>query len=171
MDERIHSQDEALLVDTFHDGIAFLREIPMFANLEDVELARLCQIATTRRCPAGTVLLEEGQMNDALCMIRKGIVELYSHAAPDEPFMKLGRGRFFGQVSMFDPAPASASVVARTKVEVMSLREHHLCDLLIAYPEIGVRLLAAIIRDMARRHHTMMKKMRELSPDFVWPHS
>jgi CRP/FNR family transcriptional regulator len=157
-------QEEARLVSVFKPDIEFLREIPMFANLEDVELARLCQVASHRRYPAGTILLEEGQINGALYMVRKGQVELSRHRTLGEPFVKLGRGRFFGQVSMFDPAPVSATVTAVTNVEVMCLKERPLCDLLIAYPEIGLRLMAAIIRDLAKRYHTLVKRICEIAP-------
>src|ERR1051325_8065356 len=77
-------QEEARLVAVFKTEIEFLREIPMFANLEDVELARLCQVASHRRYPAGTVLLGEGQVNGVLYMVRKGFVELSRHHTHDE---------------------------------------------------------------------------------------
>jgi CRP/FNR family cyclic AMP-dependent transcriptional regulator len=155
-------EDEDRLVGVFKNDIEFLREIPMFANLEDVDLARLCQVAHVRRYPAGAILLEEGQMNDSLCMIRKGSVELIHRRNHGVPFLKLGRGRFFGQVSMFDPAPSSATVQAVTNVEVMCLKERPLCDLLIAYPEIGLRLMAAVVRDLAKRYHTLVRRVHDL---------
>lgn len=153
------------MVRAFKKDIEFLRCIPMFASLKDVELARLCQIATFRTYHAGDVLLEEGRTNDLLFMIRKGSVELVSKRTGAEPFLQLERGRFFGQVSMFDPAPASATVRARETVEVMCLRERPLCDLLIAYPEVGVRLMAAIVGDLAKRYHTLVRRLRDLAPD------
>ncbi len=163
--ETLQGKDEARLVDVFRQDVEFLRLMPMFSKLEDVELARLCQVATVRKYDAGSVLLEEGRINDALYMVRRGSVELNSRRTMGQPFLTLGRGRFFGQVSMFDPAPASASVVAKTNVEVMCLRERPLCDLLIAYPEVGLRLMAAIIRDLAKRYHTMVRRVVELTPD------
>ena len=158
------ADDESRLVRVFQKQVEFLRSVPIFKNLEDIDLGRLCQVATVRRYPADSVLLPEGQMNDALYLIEHGTVELSSRRTNGEPFLRLGHGRFFGQVSMFDPAASSATVTARTNVEVMVLRERPLCGLLVAYPEVGVRLLAAIIRDMARRHHTMIKRLRELAP-------
>jgi CRP/FNR family transcriptional regulator len=153
--------EEARLVTVFRDDIEFLREIPMFTNLEDIDLARLCQVATHRSYSRGDLLLEERQVNDTLFMVRKGFVELSSHHTSGEAFLKLGRGRFFGHVSMFDPAPSSATVTAVTNVEVICLRERPLCDLLIAYPEVGLRLMAAVVRDLARRYHTLVKRIQD----------
>lgn len=153
------------MVHAFEKEIEFLRCIPMFSCLKDVELARLCQIATFRSYHAGDVLLEEGRTNDLLFMIRRGSVELISQRTGAEPFLQLDRGRFFGQVSMFNPAPASATVRARETVEVMCLRERPLRDLLIAYPEVGVRLMAAIVGDLAKRYHSLVRRLRDLAPD------
>jgi hypothetical protein len=49
--------------------------IPMFADRGDLELARLLQTAAFRDYPAKSILLEEGPINDALDLIRKGTVQ------------------------------------------------------------------------------------------------
>jgi CRP-like cAMP-binding protein len=153
--------DETQLIKSFRSDITFLRTIPMFADLADIELARLLQVASFRDFPAKTVLLEEGVMNDALYLIRKGSVEFFHYGKNPEPFLTLGRSRFFGHVSMFDPAPASATVRAATDVEVICLRSSALNSLLLAHPAVGTRLLMAIIQDLAKRHRQMMQELKQ----------
>ncbi|MBI5393843.1 MAG: cyclic nucleotide-binding domain-containing protein [Verrucomicrobia bacterium] len=162
------TEDLQELVGDFRGEIAFLRTIPMFDELEDVELARLCQVTARRQYPAGSVLLAEGDLNDALYLIREGTVGLFHPAAAEKPFIELGRGRFFGQVSMFDPAPSSATVRSCTDVEVMCLRARPLADLFIQHPGTATRLLMAIIQDLAKRHRAMLQKVKD--PPFVERH-
>ena len=155
------TEDPKKLVEDFRGEIAFLRTISMFDELEDVELARLCQVTARRQYPAGSVLLAEGDLNDALYLIREGTVGLFHPAAAEKPLIELGRGRFFGQVSMFDPAPSSATVRAITRVEVMCLRTRPLGDLFIQHPGTATRLLMAIIQDLAKRHRVMLQKVKD----------
>jgi len=154
-------EDLKTLVEDFRSEVAFLRTIPMFNELEDVELARLCQVTARRQHPAGSVLLAEGDLNDALYLVREGTVGLFHPAAAAKPFIELGSGRFFGQVSMFDPAPSSATVRALTRVEVMCLRTRPLGDLFIQFPGTATRLLMAIIQDLAKRHRAMLQKVKD----------
>ncbi len=147
------------LVRTFQGQIAFLRTIPMFANLEDAELGHLCRVASTQRYAAGAVLLAEGQHNDALYLVCRGKVGLFHPAAAQHPFLELERGRFFGQVSMFDPGPSSATVRALPEVEAMCLRARPLADLSVHQPGAAMRLLRAIIQDLARRHRSMLQRI------------
>ncbi|MCX6901461.1 MAG: cyclic nucleotide-binding domain-containing protein [Verrucomicrobia bacterium] len=155
------TEDLTKLVNDFRDEIAFLRTIPMFDALGDVELARLCQVTARRQYPAGSVLLAEGDFNDALYLVREGTVGLFHPAAAPKPFIELGRGRFFGQVSMFDPAPSSATVRSCTDVEVMCLRARPLSDLFIQHPGTATRLLMAIIQDLAKRHRAMLQRVKD----------
>jgi len=157
-------QDAEKLVAVFKDDVAFLRSLPMFEELADLELARLCQVASRQSCPQGAVLLAEGQHNDALYLIRAGTVGLFHPATAAKPFLELARGRFFGQVSLFDPAPSSATVRALTDVEVLCIRTRPLGDLFIQYPGTATRLLLAIIQDLAKRYRAMLRKTEGAAP-------
>jgi CRP/FNR family cyclic AMP-dependent transcriptional regulator len=156
----IEGDDNTNLVKSFKSEITSLRQIPMFADLADADLAHLCQVALFRHYPAHSILLEEGVMNDALYIIRSGSVEFLNLGANSKPFLRLGRGRFFGQVSMFDPSPCSATVRAETDADVIILRSKVINELQIARPEVGTRLLMAIIQDFAKRHRSMIQAVK-----------
>jgi CRP/FNR family transcriptional regulator len=149
---------------TLQSEIRFLRSLPMFAEVDELELARLCQVLARQSYPQGAVLLAEGQINDALYLIREGAVGLFHPATAEQPYLQLERGRFFGQVSMFDPAPASATVRALTPVDVLCLRTRPLGDLFVMYPTVATRLLMAIIQDLARRHRALLQKFETSLP-------
>jgi CRP/FNR family cyclic AMP-dependent transcriptional regulator len=156
------NQKETQILKTFKHDIAFLRLIPMFSVSSNEELARLCQIAAFRKFTAGEIILEEGVMNDTLFIIRDGFVELFHYGSHPEPFLRLGRTRFFGQVSMFDPAPASATVRAATDVELICLSGTVFSDLLLTHPALGTRLLLAVVQDFAKRHRQMIQELKEV---------
>jgi CRP-like cAMP-binding protein len=156
------SSDE--LTKAFEKEIAFLRSLSMFAGVSEQELAHLCQVAFLRFFPTGAVLLDRGQRNDTLYLIREGRVGLFHQAQDAHAFLELERGSFFGQVSMFDPAPSSATVRARTDVKVMGLRAQALGDLVVGHPGTGMRLLMAIIQDLAKRYRTLLRKIESPAP-------
>lgn len=156
------SSDE--LTKAFEKEIAFLRSLPMFAGVDAEELAHLCQVTFLRHYPAGTVLIEERKLNDTLYLIREGRVGLFRPAQAPQPFLELERGRFFGQVSMFDPAPSSATVRACTDVEVLCLRTQALGDLVVGHPGAGMRLLLAIIQDLAKRYRALLNRIEKPVP-------
>jgi CRP-like cAMP-binding protein len=156
--------DAKTLTEAFKSDIAFLRSVPMFKELDDLELARLCQVAARQSCPQGAVLLAKRQHNDALYLIRAGTVGLFHPADAEQPFLQLEAGRFFGQVSLFDPAPSSATVRALTDVEVMCLRTQPLGDLFVQHPTAATRLLIAIIRDLAKRYRALLHKIETPAP-------
>ena len=50
----------------------FLRTVPLFADLDEADLDRLCAMVTAQRLTRGTVLFEEGDRGDSAYVIEHG---------------------------------------------------------------------------------------------------
>jgi CRP/FNR family cyclic AMP-dependent transcriptional regulator len=98
-----------------------LRSIPLFKDLTDADLAVINELASEKTVPKGTVILTEGTMGDSLYAIVTGRVKVFiGDEDGREIILKfLGPGDFFGEMSMIDEQPRSASVSA---VEVCTFR-------------------------------------------------
>ena len=89
-----------------------LKAVPFFTQLNDRELEVVRSVASERTYPKNAVVLTEGEMGDSLYMIQSGKVKVViGDEEGRELILKiLGPGDFFGEMSMIDKQPRSASV-------------------------------------------------------------
>src|SRR5512141_2055145 len=89
-----------------------LKAVPFFTQLADKELDLVRSVATEKHFPKNAVVLTEGEMGDSLFMIQSGKVKVFiGDEEGREIILKiLGPGDFFGEMSMIDKQPRSASV-------------------------------------------------------------
>jgi CRP/FNR family cyclic AMP-dependent transcriptional regulator len=89
-----------------------LKAVPFFTQLSDKELDFVRAAATEKTYPKNAVVLTEGETGDSLYMIQSGKVKVFiGDEEGREIILKiLGPGAFFGEMSMIDKQPRSASV-------------------------------------------------------------
>src|SRR5260221_7466240 len=89
-----------------------LKAVPFFTSLTDKELDVVRAAATEKNYPKNAVVLTEGETGDSLYMIQSGKVKVFiGDQEGREMILKiLGPGDFFGEMSMIDKQPRSASV-------------------------------------------------------------
>ena len=89
-----------------------LKAVPFFTQLSDKELDTIRAVAAEKSYPKNAVVLTEGEMGDSLYMIMTGKVKVFiGDEEGREIILKiLGPGAFFGEMSMIDKQPRSASV-------------------------------------------------------------
>jgi len=89
-----------------------IKAVPFFTLLSDRELDVIRAVASEKTYPKNAVVLTEGEMGDSLYMIQSGKVKVFiGDEEGREIILKiLGPGAFFGEMSMIDKQPRSASV-------------------------------------------------------------
>jgi CRP/FNR family cyclic AMP-dependent transcriptional regulator len=89
-----------------------LKAVPFFTQLSDKELDVVRAAATEKTYPKNAVVLTEGETGDSLYMIQSGKVKVFiGDEEGREIILKIiGPGAFFGEMSMIDKQPRSASV-------------------------------------------------------------
>ena len=94
------------------DRTVTLKAVPFFTQLSDRELDIVRGLAVEKNYPRSAVVLTEGEMGDSLYMIQSGKVKVFiGDEEGREIILKiLGPGAFFGEMSMIDKQPRSASV-------------------------------------------------------------
>jgi CRP-like cAMP-binding protein len=90
-----------------------VRAIPLFSGLADAELQFLAGQIDEVEIPAGTVLITERAWNGGFFVILEGVVDV---SVGGRHRRTLGPHDFFGEISMMELDPATATVVARTPV-------------------------------------------------------
>jgi CRP/FNR family cyclic AMP-dependent transcriptional regulator len=130
---------------------------PLFANM-DSEQTRALQASMTRiEMGRGEVLFHEGEPGDRLYVIAQGKIKLGRRSSDgrENLLAVLGPGEMFGELSLFDPGPrtATASVVADARL--LALGHQDLIDWLQSSPTVAKHLLEALARRLRRTNEAL----------------
>lgn len=130
-------------------GIAFLRP------LSDEDLESFAALLTTRECKSGERILEEGVAPDSFYIICDGVVHVRRRANAREMLMgRIGAGAFFGEVNLFDPGVATASIVAMKKVTLAVISYADFLQFMEANPKAGYQIASGLMRELSQRLRT-----------------
>lgn len=120
-----------------------LQRSPLFRGLAPATLERVAALATQRRYDAGEVICSQGDPGDALFAVVTGKVRI-STGADDgrEIFLNIMEpGDTFGEIALLDGGTRTATAIAATGCELVSLRRDHLFELLAREPQVALELL------------------------------
>lgn len=141
-------QDE-FLKNNNEELIAYMRDSRLFSHIPGDLLEQLVPLADLRVYKPDDEILVEGQENDRVFFLIRGAVEIYSGG---EFILDLKRqGDIFGEMSVISSKPASATVLAKTRVQVFTVKGRNIGR----YTDIDVerinhilyRLFAAVLTD------------------------
>ena len=137
------------------DGV--LAQVPLFAALEDDAAASLSALLSTRSVPRGHVVFREGDTGDRLFVVIDGKVKISrtSNDGRENLLAVLGSAEMFGELSLFDPGPRTATVSAVTDAVLASLDHDDLRPLLLERPAVAVQLLQALAQRLRRTNEAM----------------
>lgn len=123
-----------------------LRQAPLFSSLDDEAASALRASMGEAGLRRGEVLFHEGDSGDKLYIVLDGKVKL-GRSSPDgrESLLAiLGPGQMFGELSLFDPGPRSATVTAVTDTTFASLSHDDLLKWLDGRPMVANVLLSQL---------------------------
>jgi MFS family permease len=98
--------------------LVLLRNIPIFAPLPRLTLEQVASRLSRVRVPAGEVVFHHGDSGDRFYVIGDGEVTVMP---PGRPPVVLGPGGYFGEIALLREVPRTATVTARTEVELYAL--------------------------------------------------
>jgi CRP-like cAMP-binding protein len=122
-----------------------LADVPFFALLREEERAALAGRLEIKTAPAGETLFNYGDPGDSLYILRGGEVEIfYKNDLGERVLLEtLGAGDFFGELSLLDGGPRTASAVVTREMHAVTVDREDLSAFLQQHPEAAIPLLAA----------------------------
>jgi CRP-like cAMP-binding protein len=130
---------------TSPDRTAFLKKVPLFAALSVPDLRLLQGIGTLQRCAADAPIFGEDAAGDRLYVVLSGRVKIFTTAGSRTKILAyLEPGEFFGEMSLLDREPRSASSTALKASELLVIRKKDFRDLLIRYPHIAFEVMRTL---------------------------
>ncbi|GMA38283.1 Crp/Fnr family transcriptional regulator [Mobilicoccus caccae] len=134
-----------------------VRKAPLFAALDDEDVAALQATMSTSRLSRGEVLFREGEQGDRLYVIQAGKIKLGRSSADGRENLVaiLGPGEMFGELSVFDPGPRNATATAIAETHLIGLGNEALQQFLLSRPPVGQSLLAALAKRLRRTNDSL----------------
>lgn len=141
-----------------------LKDNKFFYDLDSIDFVVLEEYWQERTYRKGDVILEQGQPGIGLFLIVKGTVSITSRfpGGVGVFFGKLGIQDFFGEVSLLDAGPCSATITADTPTVCMFLDRNILIALRLTFPGIAARLVYGLGRYSAERISAILMTLPEL---------
>ena len=139
---------------------AFFRKIILFQDLEDRELEQVLSRTRPREFPAGRVIIQEGDPGDSVYIMISGEVEITKQLTlvldkdtPKERVMirlKAEDGVYFGEMSLLENDPRSATVTALSDCRVLELYQKDFLELVRNDPAMGLKVLLRLAQLLSR---------------------
>src|SRR6266540_3770335 len=131
---------------------ALFRKLSLFAELDDRELASIASVAKTRRYAKDDVIFHADESGDVFCIIREGKVKItmISPEGKEIILSMMGPGDFFGEMSLLDDEPRSATVVATEPLEVVTIWRTDFLEILRENFSITKKILIELSRRVRR---------------------
>ena len=106
------------------------------------------------------VLITEGGEQDSLYFVISGVLHVHTDTTEKRTLVaRIGPGETIGEVNLFDPTVASASVTAREFSQVWKANRRDLEAFMNAYPAAAARLMAGLLGEMSLRIRRMNDKL------------
>ncbi|MBI3179219.1 MAG: cyclic nucleotide-binding domain-containing protein [Deltaproteobacteria bacterium] len=137
--------------------IAMLKRIPFFAHLTYPELVKVVGLTELGRAGAGQEVIQEGEQGDELYVILSGEVTIIKDA---QTIATLKAGAHVGEMGLIDNAPRSATVRAKTDVNLLVMRREEFFSLIRGEPLIAAKLLWSFLQVLSGRLRDTNEQLR-----------
>ncbi len=131
----------------------FLHGVDILSLLTPGEIERTKDLFTLKKIGGGEVLFREGDPGNELFIVRSGEVTT-SIRLPDGGAREIAvfrEGNFFGEMSIFENAPRSATCVAATPSELLGLHEKEFYRMIEECPDIATKIMYRMLNITTQR--------------------
>nr|WP_086133018.1 Crp/Fnr family transcriptional regulator [Methylocaldum sp. RMAD-M] len=143
-----------------------LKSVPYFSEVPDTALAELASCAAIKSYPKNSIIIREGEEGGALFIILSGKVQAYLSSANGRMVIlsTQGAGSFFGELSLLDGEPRSASITALEPTVCSLIPRLALKTWLKSHPDAA----SSIIRSLTQRIRSLTENVRGLALSDVY---
>jgi len=139
-----------------------LPAIGIVEGMDDDDRALLGNYGDFLPVQAGQRIITAGEAQDFLYLVISGLLHVTINIEGREKLVaRVEKGETLGEVNVFDPATASATVTAQEFTQIWKANRADIDEFVKAYPEAGASLLTGIISVMCRRVRNMNEKLAD----------
>lgn len=154
-----------------------LAQIPLFDTLAAEDLEALAKRMTERRFKAGEGVFAKDDKGSSMYVVLSGAVQIFlPGSGPDDPrvILKDARtGEYFGELSLFDDKPRSASVEATVDTVLLELTRDELGDHLSKSKNAAMAILAEMAERLRETNSLLSQRaardvVKEIEESLTW---
>ncbi|MEZ5660351.1 MAG: cyclic nucleotide-binding domain-containing protein [Burkholderiaceae bacterium] len=140
---------------------AFLRRVPLFQGLSESQLDLLAGGSVRRNYPKGRTIVAEGEPSTSLYILLSGRAKVQRSDSEGKEVIlaMLYSGEFFGEMSLIDDSPRSASVITVESCDFMAINKDGFKSMLAQNSEMAM----AVMRGLVKRLREADKKIETLA--------
>jgi uncharacterized membrane protein len=137
-----------------------LANIPLFESLTEDDLAALSGRLEQSDYAEGDVIFNQGDKGSSLFIIEDGGVEItYGEGKARVRLAALFTGQYFGELSLFDGAPRSATATALKGSRLIRLDRDDLVDFVNKNPAAALRIIAEMSERLRQTNELMSRQV------------
>ena len=140
-----------------HVDEAVIRKAPLFSGLDSSAADSLRTSMNLVKLRKGQSLFKEGDDGDHLYVVSSGKVKLGTKSVDgrENLLMILGPGDMFGELSLFDSGPRTATAIAVTDAKLLALGQDKVIPWVREHPEVSLQLLARLASRLRRTNEVV----------------
>ncbi len=125
---------------------AFLREVSLFKDLSDDELRKLESVLEERSFRKNDIVFRAHEPGSTLFVIKRGRVKVSMNDRNGREIILgiLGVGDFFGEMSLLDREPRSATVSSLEPCQALILSREQFLQFIPRHPEVVMKMLTTL---------------------------
>lgn len=141
----------------------FLHKTEFFRNLSGDEITTISSFFHKAEYSSGMVILHENEPADRFFMVAAGRVEVWKNYGGKSAALLANQteGSIFGEMSLVDDEPRSATVVAETDCAVLHMSKDDFYSLAESYPSIVFVVLRALSRVIRRSNDSFIESLNK----------
>ncbi len=144
------------------ERLLFIRAVPIFRELRDDFLVRLASVMDELSFPTNHTIFTEGKEGRSLYIVVSGRVKVHLE---ESELARLQQGACFGEMSLFDAEPRSASVTTLDNCECLMLTQMQLYDAIDETPEIAINIIRLLSRRIREFNQKLNARESSISSD------
>ncbi len=157
--------------------VELLAQIPLFDTLASEDLQALAGRMTERKYKGGEVVFNQGDKGSSMYVVLSGAVQIFLPGnGPDEPRVVLKdarTGEYFGELSLFDDKPRSASVEAVVDTTLLELTREEFGDHLGRSKNAAMTILAEMAERLRETNALLSQRaardvVKEIEENLTW---
>jgi len=132
--------------------VGLLKDISLFSAIDDESLKYLERVAAKKSFPKNTILFTKGDETDSLYIIQSGKVKtiIIDEEGKEMILSTLGAGEYFGEMSLIDKKPRSATVMTKTPTQMLIIHRDDFLKVFKSNPDMVYDLFKVLLKRLRK---------------------
>lgn len=132
----------------FKEKIKFLKQVSIFAGLDDRTLGKVLNITYQKKYLPDEIIFSEGDIGKALFIVKSGEVIITKQ---ERTIAKLHTGDFFGEMALLEETVRSATAKTTQESEICMIYKVRFDGLIENHPHAGIKIIRNIAKILSSR--------------------